>query len=131
MRASLWTVGALLLAGAATAQSIDWSNAEVIEVDLSNFAYAPATVTLRYGAPYRLRLINKAGGGHDFVAKESFAQARLDPTSRSTVAGGEIALAGGEIADVRLIATRVGTYEVHCSHFLHSAFGMKGKIVVR
>jgi len=32
---------------------------------------------------------------------------------------------------VRLVVNRIGTYDVHCSHFMHSIFGMKGKIVVR
>ena len=31
----------------------------------------------------------------------------------------------------RLVVNRIGTYDVHCSHFMHSIFGMKGKIVVR
>jgi plastocyanin len=34
--------------------------------------------------------------------------------------------------DVRLIApTAPAAYKVHCSHFLHQTFGMKGEIVVQ
>lgn len=131
MRASLWTICAVLVALPASAQPIDWSDAKTIGVDLSNFAFTPATLTLQRGTPYRLHLVNKAGGGHDFVAKDFFAEATLDPASQSAVHNGEVELHGGESADVHLIPTRAGTYDVHCSHFMHSTFGMKGKIVVR
>lgn len=122
--------GLLLLASAAAGQSSEGSNARTVEIDMTNFAYTPKAITLRRGVPYRLHFVNKAGGGHDFVAKEFFAQAAVDPASRSTVRKGEVELGGGESADVRLVATRAGTYDVHCSHFMHSTFGMKGKIVV-
>ncbi len=29
------------------------------------------------------------------------------------------------------LVPRAGTYRLHCSHFLHSSFGMTGTIVVR
>ncbi|TPG13214.1 copper-binding protein [Sphingomonas oligophenolica] len=108
----------------------DWSRAKVLEVDLSSFAYTPATITLQHGTPYRLHLVNTSGGGHDFVAKEFFAQATLDPANRSIVDKGKVAVDGGESVEVDLVATRAGTYDVHCSHFMHSTFGMKGRIIV-
>lgn len=130
MRAFVLAISALLIAAPSAAQPIDWSAAQVIEVDLTSFAYTPATVTLQHGTPYRLHLVNKAHGSHDFVAQTFFAQATLDPASQPVVRKGEIELGGGDSADVRLVAPRPGTYDVHCSHFMHSTFGMKGKIVV-
>jgi plastocyanin len=106
-------------------------NARTIEIDMKNFAFVPATITLQRGVPYRLRFVNTAGGGHNFVAKAFFEQATIDPASRSTINKGEVDLGGGESGDVRLVVNRIGTYDVHCSHFMHSIFGMKGKIVVR
>ncbi len=29
-----------------------------------------------------------------------------------------------------MLTPRAGTYKVHCSHFMHSSLGMKGKILV-
>ena len=40
-------------------------------------------------------------------------------------------LEGGESVDIHLIAPPPGSYEMHCSHFMHSSFGMTGTIVVR
>jgi|SRR5579863_7938143 len=131
MRKVLFILPAVLYAAPVIAQAPDWSTAKVVEVDLSSFAITPNTITLERGTPYRLHLVNKASGGHDFVAREFFAQATLDPASRSTVQKGEVDLGGGETADLRLVATQPGTYRVHCSHFMHAALGMKGRIIVR
>ena len=131
MRSLSLAVCGLLLAGPGFAQSPNWLNARTIEIDMKNFAFVPATITLQRGVPYRLRFVNTAGGGHSFVAKAFFEQATIDPASRSTINKGEVDLGGGESGDVRLVVNRIGTYDVHCSHFMHSIFGMKGKIVVR
>ena len=59
----------------------------------------------------------------------------VEPLSKAHVTFDErdfkVDLGGGESGDVRLVVNRIGTYDVHCSHFMHSIFGMKGKIVVR
>jgi uncharacterized cupredoxin-like copper-binding protein len=101
-----------------------------IEIDLSNFKFTPSSVTLHHGSAYVLHFANKAGGGHDFVAKAFFAAAAVAPADRGRVASGEIDLGGGEAADVRLVAPAPGRFEAHCSHFMHSTFGMRGEIIV-
>ena len=104
---------------------------ERVEIDLSNFRFTPATITLRHGQAYVLHFVNTAKGGHDFAAKAFFDAATVAPEDRAAVAKGEIELRGGQSADVRLTAPAAGTYEAHCSHFMHSTFGMTGKIVVQ
>jgi uncharacterized cupredoxin-like copper-binding protein len=121
---SLLPLAMLLLGAAAPAQ-------QRIEIDLSNFKFAPATITLAHGQPYVLHLQNKAGGSHDFVAKSFFAAAAVAPGDRAKIANGSVELEGGESADIHLTAPVAGSYEVHCSHFMHATFGMTGKIVVR
>lgn len=69
MRSLSLAVCGLLLAGPGFAQSPNWLNARTIEIDMKNFAFVPATITLQRGVPYRLRFVNTAGGGHNFVAK--------------------------------------------------------------
>lgn len=113
------------------AQEPNWADARRVAIALSSFKYEPATIGLEHGRPYVLRFVNTAGGGHDFVAKRFFAAARIAPADRATVKDGAIDLGGGETVEVRLIAPAAGSYEVHCSHFLHSTFGMKGRIEVR
>lgn len=101
-----------------------------LTVELSNFKFTPGTLTLARGRPYVIHFVNAASGGHDFVAKDFFAAATIAPEDRAKVKNGEIELDGGETADVHLVANSAGTYKSHCSHFMHSAFGMTGTVVV-
>lgn len=103
-----------------------------IEIGLSSFKYTPDIITLRHGQPYVLRFRNSGSGGHDFVAKAFFAAADVAAADRAKVgAKGSVEVDGGETVDLHLAAPAApGRYEVHCSHFMHSAFGMKAAIVV-
>ena len=115
---------ALLLAlpAAAAAQP----QARIVEVRLSNFDFAPGEIRLRAGEPIVLRLINDAGGGHNFAAPEFFAAAGQ---MSGPVRDGKVELAGHHSAEVRLTPAR-GHYRLRCTHTLHSMFGMTGEIVV-
>ena len=102
--------------------------ARTVEVRLSNFDYGPREIRLRAGEPVVLRLVNSSGGGHDFSAPAFFAAARVD-AGAALVRGGTIEVPSRQSVSVRLIPTR-GTYRLRCTHTLHSAFGMRGHIVV-
>jgi len=132
------SIAAALLAGSAIAQpaapptaAIDWSSAKVVEVDLTNFAFSPASLALQPGVPYRLHFVNKASGGHDFTAKDFFEEATVDPAGQAVLKNGKISLKGSETADVGVVANRVGHYDVVCSHLMHATMGMRGDIVVQ
>lgn len=99
----------------------------LVEVRLSSFRFSPATIDLRAGEPVLLRLVNSAGGGHDFSAPRFFAAAG---NVSGPVRRGEVELRGHQSAEVRLTPAR-GIYRLRCTHALHSAFGMNGRIVVR
>lgn len=102
-----------------------------VTVELSSFKYTPATLTLQHGVPYRLHLVNKSSRGHDFVARQFFDAATIAPEDRGKVKKGGVDVGGDEAVDVRLVVNQPGTYKVHCSHFMHSGFGMKGRIIVQ
>jgi plastocyanin len=132
------SIAAALLAGGAIAQpaappaaAIDWSSAMVVEVDLTNFAFSPASLPLQQGVPYRLHFVNKSSGGHDFTAKDFFEEATVDPAGQALLKNGKISLKGSETADVGVVANRVGHYDVVCSHLMHATMGMRGDIVVQ
>jgi len=101
-----------------------------ITVQLSSFKFTPATLTLMHGRPYVIHFTNTSSGGHDFVAKDFFAAATIAPEDRGKVAKGGVSLSGGESTDIHLVPNTPGTYKSHCSHFMHSGFGMKGQVVV-
>ncbi len=137
MRRSKITIPGLALlavvlgAAAVSAQTPDWSQARPLTIELSSFKFTPAAPTLEHGAAYRLHLVNTSSGGHDFVAKEFFADSMIAPEDRAKIKGGSVDLDGGESVDIRLIPGKPGTYKLHCSHFMHSSFGMTGQVIVQ
>ncbi len=120
-----------MIAAPAIAQPVDWTHAETVTVTLSSFDFTPQTLQLESNRPYRLHFVNAASGGHNFVARDFFRAATIAPSDRARIANGTIELRGGESADVRIMVDSPGRYAVHCSHFMHSVFGMTGAIVVR
>lgn len=127
---ALLGIGVLTAAAPAAAQPIDWEHAPHITVTLESYRFEPAMISMRHGEPYVLAFVNKADGDHNFVAKQFFAAATVSDADRSRVANGRVSLDGGQSVEIHLIAPAAGTYEAHCSHFMHASFGMKGSVVV-
>jgi plastocyanin len=120
--------GFRLLAAAALSLAVPVSAQVPVQiVELSSFAYRPATIALAAGKPVTLTFTNRSSGGHDFTAKTFFARSRFVSGSAPD---GEIELRGGQSRSVTLIPA-AGRYKVHCGHFLHKQFGMTGTILVR
>jgi len=101
-----------------------------IEIAMSNFAYSPKSIELLSGSDYLLHFVNTGSSGHDFSAPEFFAAGTVAPEDRAKLADGSVEVEGGATVDVRFTATRPGTYKVHCTHFLHTTFGMTGTAVI-
>ncbi len=128
-------LGAAAWLGAAQAAEAppgtDWSKAQTIDIAMSDFSFAPANLQLRANQPYRLHLTNSSSHGHNFAAPTLFAAAAVAPNDQSKVEDGSIEVAGGQTIDVTFAPNAAGTYKYHCSHFLHSAFGMSGEASVQ
>lgn len=120
----------LLLALAAFSLAAPVQAPETIAITLTNFRYTPQTIALQHGQPYVLRFTNGAKGGHDFVAREFFAAAAIAPEDRTKIDKGGVEVPRGATVELHLTAPAPGRYNAHCSHFMHSMFGMKGEIVV-
>ncbi len=95
-------------------------------INVANFHFMPKPIQLAAGRPVTLTFVNQAGGGHDFTAKEFFASSTV---TAGAAPGGKIELAGHETRSITLVP-RAGTYEAHCSHFLHASMGMTDQIIV-
>ncbi len=119
---------ASMLAGGASAQP---GSPKLIEVQLYEYSYMPAEIDLDHGQSYVFRLTNTGNKAHDLSAKDFFASVALAPDSQGKVQNGDVEVDKGQTTDVAFTAGAPGTYEMHCSHFMHSMLGMKGKIVVR
>jgi len=112
---------ALAIAGPAAAQ------APVQTIELRSFSYSPRVIHLAAGKPVTLSFVNRSKDAHDFTARSFFAHARVTAGSAT---GGEVELKGGQARRVTLIPA-AGRYPVHCGHFMHKQFGMRGEILVR
>ena len=101
-----------------------------IQIELSSFRFEPSVITLQHGQPYVLHFVNRSSRSHDFSARTFFDAASIAPADRSRLTQGKLELKGGDVTDVHIVAPAPGRYNARCSHFLHSAMGMKAFIVV-
>lgn len=121
---------ALLLAAAPSSPPASGQDAgpTVVELQLKNFAFTPSTVRLRRGIPVVLRLVD-ASGSHSFSAPELFAASTLEPATAALIRNGKVEVRE-EGVELRLTPNTPGSYAFRCTHFMHSAFGMKGTVSV-
>lgn len=111
----------LVLASQAAAQPAQ------LVIQVSSFSFAPNPIQLAAGKPVTITFDNRSGSGHDFTAKEFFAASTI---TAGAAPGGKVALAGHESKSITLVP-RAGTYDAHCSHFLHASMGMTDQIIVK
>jgi uncharacterized cupredoxin-like copper-binding protein len=128
MRASQYLLIPLF---AFTASSASAQATTTIPVQLTNFRFTPNQIVLEHGQPYVLRLTNAASGGHNFAAGSFFAGSSVSAADQPLIKNGAVEVPAGQVREIHVVAPGPGQYDLKCSHFLHSSFGMKGTIVVR
>ena len=113
-------------------QSVDWSAAKAIEVDLSEFQIEPAMLDLEVMHPYRITLRNIGKKAHNFTSSGLFSAVLLRPGAPGTApaAKGQIELAPSASSVVELVPIKSGHYPFACTHPLHEIFGMSGEAVI-
>jgi uncharacterized cupredoxin-like copper-binding protein len=126
-RLALVSAAVLFLATPVFAQNAT----QQIDVALTNFAFTPDALTLKLGTPYRLHLVNSGSSNHNFAAADFFATVTVASPDASKVQDGAIEVPKNTTVDVTVTPTKAGTYDLTCSHFMHTTFGMKGQIVVQ
>jgi len=95
-------------------------------IQVWSYGFGPQPIQLAAGQPVTLAFVNQAGVGHDFTAKDFFANSAI---TAGAAPGGKIELAPHATVAITL-TPRAGTYMAHCSHFLHESLGMHDQIVV-
>lgn len=125
------TLAALSSTSYALAESIMPANAAPVVVALSSYEFKPDQITFVRGTTYRLHLTNTSGKAHNFSAPQLFAASSIAPADQSKIEGGEIEVDGGQSVDIVFVPLTPGEYDIRCTHFLHSAFGMHAKVMVR
>jgi plastocyanin len=92
--------------------------ARVIEVEASNFAYAPAAITVASGEQVTFRMTSTKDR-HDLVIIDSQANKILRVSEGVTGEGGYTA------------PSEPGVYQFYCSEIGHSSEGMVGQLIVQ
>lgn len=110
----------LLMAAPAAAQPAQYV------VQVYSFGFAPQPIHLAAGRPVTLTFANSSGSSHDFTAVAFFGRSRL---IAGAAPGGRVELGPHETRTITLIPA-AGSYEAHCSHFLHTQMGMSDTIIV-
>ena len=90
----------------ATQSATDNMQAQVIEVDGTNFKFAPSTITVKQGKPVTIKF-NNMEGFHDFVVDA------LDISTKQIQAG--------DSQSVTFTPTKKGSFEYYCSIGNHRA----------
>jgi plastocyanin len=106
------------------------TGAETINISLSDYAFAPAALSLKAGTAYHLHFTNAGSKDHDFTAPEFFAASQVAPEDQVKLKRGTVAIDKGKDVDVT-ITPGAGNYKVTCTHFMHSMMGMHGTITVQ
>jgi plastocyanin len=92
-----------------------------------SYGFSPHSISIEAGRPVTLTFENRSGSSHDFTAKLFFASSTIESGSAEN---GAIDLGPHQTKTITLIPKR-GTYQAHCSHFMHATFGMTDEIIVR
>lgn len=122
MMSRLAAIAALSLVSVAPAAA----QPAAVTIAMWSYDYAPKPIHLRAGRPVTLTFVNRSNNGHDFTARTFFAYSRI---LSGAAPEGKIGMGPGQSRTITLVP-RAGTYQVHCSHFLHKQFGMTDVIVV-
>lgn len=112
----------------------DWSRLETVTVTMTDFAYQPATLVFRQGAPIKLVIENRGNQKHYFTA-EAFFRAIATRKVQSNTDGeikapwfSAIEVYPGRSLDLYFIPVVAGSYPLHCTIEGHAELGMTGEI---
>ena len=111
------------------AGKLDWSHAVRVSVDLADYQFVPAHLTLQRGTVYRLHLRNVGKEMHEFTAPGFLAASLVQDSSKLANGGREVVLQPGASADIEVVPQRAGHFEIACAD--HDWEGMVGEIEVK
>ncbi|MEK7861031.1 MAG: hypothetical protein AAB284_06730 [Chloroflexota bacterium] len=147
MRRSLGALLAALVVASACAADGGASDAKVVQLVMTEFAFAPSPLVLGAGDRVALKLVNRGSVVHELMAGTGAIQhdggytddlfAGVDMTIRGDVgpahshgAFGVNVKAKGTVTLTFTVPDRTGTYEIGCFEPGHYLAGMVGKIVI-
>lgn len=113
----------------------DWSNPDVVEMQLVNHAFVPNEITVRRDRPTRLILKNPSKSDHTFVGEQFFKSIAVrqlvgrDITA-TTAWVEKVVVPAGETKELWFVPTRYGAFTFECTVTGHALLGMQGVVNV-
>jgi uncharacterized cupredoxin-like copper-binding protein len=112
--------------------------AAVVRIELSEYAFSPAQVTLKAGRAVTLKVVNTGHATHMFASKYLGSQdLEIDGADMEVDAPNGVKyvkLQPGKSAEIKFTPAQKGTFDVSCDVKLgsrsHRDRGMKGQLVV-
>lgn len=108
-----------------------------IALELTDFTFAPSSVTIPAGQPVTITIENKGLVEHDFVIEQVAASmGTMEGGSEMHHMGGDsdfavhAAVQAGGTASLELTVEEPGTYQFFCSVPGHKEAGMTGELIV-
>ncbi len=143
-----------VLVAALTVGATAAAKAQKLTVTMTDFKFAPKTVTVRAGTPVELTLVNKGVSEHEFMVYvtpkatpddwdeyimantyfQRMGEVEVEFEGRGAVASTsmfEVELKKGRSATIIFTPNRKGTFEIGCHVEGHYEAGMKGTFVVK
>lgn len=113
----------------------DWDSMQTVRVNMSDFAFAPASLTLATGQPYKLEVVNDGATKHYFTAGEfyrsvAFRKAQTSEGEFKAPYFKAIEVFPGDQIDLYFVPVVPGAYGSLCTIAGHEEQGMHGTITV-
>jgi uncharacterized cupredoxin-like copper-binding protein len=130
-------ISVLFLSACASSNAVP---ATEITVDMNEFLYEPASITIPAGVPIVLTLTNSGTQEHDFVVETipvANVEVEGDGGHAHHMTGAEevnydlhVSTAAGGTSTLSFTVTEPGTYKIFCSIQGHEIAGMVGELIV-
>ena len=125
---------ALAACGGAAAKPAS-TEPRTLTVNLTEFQFQPAEITVSVGQPIKLVLKNNGTVLHDFVSTDALVEVMEEHGAEHDMAGMETnmhaAVEAGQQSTLEFKATQAGTYTFYCNIAGHREAGMVGKLIVK
>lgn len=115
---------------------MDWDQAQIVEVQLSEHNYSPSDLVFERNKPYILRLNNIGAVSHDMVGGSFFGGIAIKMAQNRggrivTPVLSSIYVKPKQQMELWFVPVRAGSYSFFCSLDGHRMGGMEGEVIIR
>ncbi|MBV8088656.1 MAG: cupredoxin domain-containing protein [Alphaproteobacteria bacterium] len=119
---------AIAVPGAGAEPTVDWANAQRVDLVEVDYAFQPNHLTFRRDRTYQLHVENRGHELHELTAPDFFKAVELRDPSVLNQDGTELVVKPGDQKDLYLVPLQPGRYGMRCAD--HDWAGMTGDITV-